>query len=139
MRVLAYDPFLAPSRAKAMQVEAVALDALLAQSDYITVHMPLTDDTRYLIDEAAFEKMQGHPRISTAPTGGIIKTALLAALKSGQVAAAGLDVYGQAAGQGEFRALPNVVRRISAHRPPRRRMPSASKSPSRLPMRWLAA
>src|SRR5258708_28998841 len=56
MRVLAYDPYLAPSRAKAMQIDSVALDELLAQSDYITVHMPLTDDTHYMINEAAFDK-----------------------------------------------------------------------------------
>ena len=112
MRVLAYDPYLAPSRAKAMQVEAATLDELLVQSDYITVHMPLTDDTRYMIDEAAFEKCKKGLRIFNCARGGIIKeTALLAALKSGQVAAAGLDVYEDEplAKESEFRALPNVV------------------------------
>jgi D-3-phosphoglycerate dehydrogenase / 2-oxoglutarate reductase len=112
MRVLAYDPYLSPSRAKAMQVEAVALDELLAQSDYITVHMPLTDETRYMIDEAAFGKCKKGLRIFNCARGGIIKeTALLAALKSGQVAAAGLDVYEDEplAKESEFRALPNVV------------------------------
>ncbi|HEU5079436.1 MAG TPA: phosphoglycerate dehydrogenase [Opitutaceae bacterium] len=112
MRVLAYDPYLAPSRAKAMQVEAVTLDELLAQSDYITVHMPLTDDTHYMIDEAAFEKAKKGLRIFNCARGGIIKeTALLAALKSGKVAAAGLDVYEDEplAKESEFRQLPNVV------------------------------
>jgi len=112
MRVLAYDPYLAPSRAKAMQVEAVTLDELLAQSDYITVHMPLTDDTKYMIDEAAFAKSKKGLRIFNCARGGIIKeTALLAALKSGQVAAAGLDVYEDEplAKESEFRKLPNVV------------------------------
>lgn len=112
MRVLAYDPYLAPSRAKAMQVEAVTLDELLAQSDYITVHMPLTEDTQYMIDEAAFEKAKKGLRIFNCARGGIIKeTALLAALKSGKVAAAGLDVYEDEplAKESEFRQLPNVV------------------------------
>jgi D-3-phosphoglycerate dehydrogenase len=112
MRVLAYDPYLAPSRAKAMQVEAATLDELLVQSDYITVHMPLTDDTRYMIDEAAFEKCKKGLRIFNCARGGIIKeAALLAALKSGKVAAAGLDVYEDEplAKESEFRALPNVV------------------------------
>lgn len=112
MRVLAYDPYLAPSRAKAMQVEAVTLDELLVQSDYITVHMPLTDDTQYMIDEAAFEKAKKGVRIFNCARGGIIKeTALLAALKSGKVAAAGLDVYEDEplAKESEFRQLPNVV------------------------------
>ena len=112
MRVLAYDPYLAPSRAKAMQVEGVTLDELLKQSDYITVHMPLTDDTKYMIDEAAFEKCKKGLRIFNCARGGIIKeTALLAALKSGKVAAAGLDVYEDEplAKDSEFRSLPNVV------------------------------
>jgi len=112
MRVLAYDPYLAPSRAKAMQVEAATLDELLVQSDYITVHMPLTDDARYMIDEAAFEKCKKGLRIFNCARGGIIKeAALLAALKSGKVAAAGLDVYEDEplAKESEFRALPNVV------------------------------
>jgi len=112
MRVLAYDPYLAPSRAKAMQVEAVALDELLAQSDFITVHMPLTDATQYLIDEAALAKCKKGVRLFNCARGGIIKeTALLAALKSGHVAGAGLDVYEDEplAKESEFRALPNVV------------------------------
>ncbi|MDE3084104.1 MAG: phosphoglycerate dehydrogenase [Verrucomicrobiota bacterium] len=112
MRVLAFDPYLAPSRAKAMQVEAVTLDELLTQSDYITVHMPLTEDTRYIINEAAFEKMKKGVRIFNCARGGIIKeTALLAALKSGKVAAAGLDVYEDEplAAEHELRKLPNVV------------------------------
>jgi D-3-phosphoglycerate dehydrogenase len=112
MRVLAYDPYLAPSRAKAMQVEGVPLDELLKQSDYITVHMPLTDDTHYMIDEAAFEKCKKGVRIFNCARGGIIKeSALTAALKNGKVAAAGLDVYEDEplAKDSEFRTLPNVV------------------------------
>jgi D-3-phosphoglycerate dehydrogenase len=112
MRILAYDPYLAPSRAQAMQVEGVSLDDLLAQADYITVHMPLTDDTKYMIDEAAFAKTKKGVRIFNCARGGIIKeAALLAALKSGQVAAAGLDVYEDEplAADSELRKLPNVV------------------------------
>ncbi len=112
MRVLAYDPYLAPSRAKAMGVEIATLEELLMQSDYITVHMPLTDDTKYMIDEAAFEKCKKGLRIFNCARGGIIKeAALLAALKSGKVAAAGLDVFEDEplAKDSEFRALPNVV------------------------------
>ena len=112
MRILAYDPYLAPSRAQAMQVEGVSLDDLLAQADYITVHMPLTDDTKYMIDEAAFAKTKKGVRIFNCARGGIIKeAALLAALKSGQVAAAGLDVYEDEplAADSELRQLPNVV------------------------------
>lgn len=112
MRVLAYDPYLAPSRAKAIQVEGVTLDELLAQSDYITVHMPLTDQTKYMIDEAAFAKTKKGLRIFNCARGGIIKeAALVAALKSGQVAAAGLDVFEEEplAKDSELRTLPNVT------------------------------
>jgi D-3-phosphoglycerate dehydrogenase len=112
MRVLAYDPYLAPSRAKAMQVEGVTLDEVLRQADYITVHMPLTEDTRYMIDEAAFARCKRGLRIFNCARGGIIKeAALIAALKSGQVAAAGLDVFEDEplAKESELRSLPNVV------------------------------
>jgi D-3-phosphoglycerate dehydrogenase / 2-oxoglutarate reductase len=112
MRVLAYDPYLAPSRAKAMGVEGATLDELLKQSDYITVHMPLTDDTKYMIDEAALEKCKKGVRLFNCARGGIIKeSALIAGLKSGKVAAAGLDVFEDEplAKDSEFRTLPNVV------------------------------
>jgi D-3-phosphoglycerate dehydrogenase len=112
MRVLAYDPYLAPSRAKAMQVEGVTLDELLKQADYITVHMPLTEDTHNMIDEAAFEKCKKGVRIFNCARGGIIKeTALVEALKSGKVAAAGLDVYEEEPLPADhpFRQIPNLV------------------------------
>jgi len=112
MRVLAFDPYLAPSRAKAMQIESVALDDLLAQSDYVTVHMPLTDDTRYMIDEAALAKCRRGVRMFNCARGGIIKeSALVEALKSGQVAAAGLDVFEDEplSAASELRTLPNVT------------------------------
>jgi D-3-phosphoglycerate dehydrogenase len=111
MRVVAYDPYLAPSRAKAMQVEAMTLDQLLAESDYITVHMPMTDSTRHLIDEAALAKCKPGVRLFNCARGGIIKeSALVAALKSGHVAAAGLDVFEEEplAADHELRKLPNV-------------------------------
>ncbi|MDD2762580.1 MAG: phosphoglycerate dehydrogenase [Opitutaceae bacterium] len=112
MRVLAYDPYLAPSRAKAMQVEQMDLDPLLRESDYITVHMPLTDQTRYMINAAALAKTKKGVRLFNCARGGIIEeAALIAALKSGQVAAAGLDVYeGEPlAADHELRRLPNVT------------------------------
>lgn len=112
MRVVAYDPYLAPSRAKAMQVEAVTLEQLLAESDYITVHMPLTDATHHLIDEAALAKCKKGVRLFNCARGGIIKeSALIAALKTGQVAAAGLDVFEDEplAADCELRRLPNVT------------------------------
>ena len=112
MRVVAFDPYLAPSRAKTMQIDSLSLDDLLAQSDYITVHMPLTDQTHYMIDEAAFAKCKKGVRIFNCARGGIIKeAALIEALKSGQVAAAGLDVFEEEplAADSELRKFPNVT------------------------------
>jgi D-3-phosphoglycerate dehydrogenase len=112
MRVVAFDPYLAPSRARGMQIDALTLDELLAQSDYITVHMPLTDDTRYMIGEAALAKCKRGVRIFNCARGGIIQeSALIGALKSGQVAAAGLDVYEDEplAADSELRRLPGVT------------------------------
>ncbi|MCX6952511.1 MAG: phosphoglycerate dehydrogenase [Verrucomicrobia bacterium] len=112
MHVLAYDPYLSASRAAAMQVEAVTLDALLKGSDYITVHMPLTDETNNMIDAAAIAKCKKGVRLFNCARGGIINEAdLIAALKSGHVAAAGLDVFVEEplAKDSELRTLPNVV------------------------------
>ena len=112
MKVLAYDPYLTPARAAAMQVEAVTLDALLAGSDYITVHMPLTDETNNMLDEAALAKCKKGVRIVNCARGGIVnEKALVAALKSGQVGAAGLDVYETEPlpKDSELRSAPNIV------------------------------
>ncbi|MDQ5978547.1 MAG: D-3-phosphoglycerate dehydrogenase / 2-oxoglutarate reductase, partial [Verrucomicrobiota bacterium] len=111
MTVVAYDPYLSPNRAKAMQIEAVSLDDLLKQADYITVHMPLTEQTQYMIDEAALAKCKKGVRLFNCARGGIIKeAALVAALKSGHVAAAGLDVFEEEplAADHELRKFPNV-------------------------------
>src|SRR5690606_15380210 len=112
MKVVAYDPYLAPSRAKAMNVEGVSLDELLVQADYITVHMPLTDDTKDMIDEAALANCnEVVRRINRARGGSSNEPALPPALKSGDVAAAGLDVFEDeaVAKDSEFRTRPNVV------------------------------
>ena len=95
MRVLAYDPYLTPARATAMQVELASdLDQLWPQVDFLTVHMPMTDETRGMVNAAAFAKMKKGVRVLNCARGGIInETDLLAALHSGQVSGAALDVY----------------------------------------------
>ncbi len=94
MKVLAYDPFLTEARAKTLGVEMVDLDTAFQRADYITVHMPLTEATKYMVDERAFDMMKKGVRVFNCARGGIIKeSALVAALESGKVAAAGLDVY----------------------------------------------
>ena len=94
MRVLVYDPYLSASRARTLQVELVEnLDDILPRADFITMHIPLLADTKNLINADAVAKMKKGVRIVCAARGGVIdEAALLDGLKSGKVAAAGLDV-----------------------------------------------
>ncbi|MFU8847216.1 MAG: phosphoglycerate dehydrogenase [Opitutales bacterium] len=94
MEVLAYDPYLTESRAKSLGVRLASLDEVIEQADYITVHMPLTADTKHMLNADAFARMKDGVRIFNCARGGIIEeAALIEALQSGKVAAAGLDVY----------------------------------------------
>jgi len=94
MKVIAFDPFLSEEKAKTLNIEPVDLDNLLANSDYITIHTPLTEETRHLIDDKAFQKMKKGVRIINAARGGIVdEEALAKYIKSGKVAGAALDVY----------------------------------------------
>jgi len=94
MHVLGYDPLIPADEIAKRGGDPVSLDKLLAESDFITLHLPLTADSKALLNAAAFEKMKPGVRIVCAARGGIIdEEALLAALNSGKVAAAGLDVF----------------------------------------------
>jgi D-3-phosphoglycerate dehydrogenase len=94
MKVIAYDPFLSPERAVDLGVEKVELDALLARADFISLHTPLTDQTRNLIDKTALAKCKPGIRIVNCARGGlIVEQDLKAALDSGHVAGAALDVF----------------------------------------------
>lgn len=94
MKVLVYDVIDIRERASELGYEQVSLDELLAQADFISLHMPLTPETKHLIDDAAFAKMKNGVRIADASRGGVIdQEALLRALESGKVTGAGLDVF----------------------------------------------
>ncbi|MEN8662379.1 MAG: phosphoglycerate dehydrogenase [Lentimonas sp.] len=94
MDVLGYDPYLTESRAKTLGVTQSTLDEVIENADYITVHMPLTADTKHMLDADAFGRMKDGVRVFNCARGGIIdEAALIEALNSGKVAAAGLDVY----------------------------------------------
>jgi D-3-phosphoglycerate dehydrogenase len=96
MQVLGYDPYLTHEAAQRLGVTSVELDELLARSDFITIHTPLTGDTRHLIGEAELARMKRGVRLINCARGGIIDEAALArALASGQVGGAGLDVFEQ--------------------------------------------
>src|SRR6266436_836567 len=94
MKVIAFDPFLSPERAKDIGVEKVDLDDLLKRADFITLHTPLTEKTKNIIDAAALAKMKKGVRIINCARGGLVdEQALVAALNSGQVAGAAFDVF----------------------------------------------
>jgi D-3-phosphoglycerate dehydrogenase len=94
MKVIAFDPFLSPERAVELGVEKVELEDVLKRSDYITLHTPLTEATRGIINAASIAKMKKGVRLINCARGGLIVEAdLEAALESGQVAGAALDVF----------------------------------------------
>ncbi|HSY17456.1 MAG TPA: phosphoglycerate dehydrogenase [Candidatus Acidoferrales bacterium] len=95
MRVLAYDPYLTEERAKAIGAEFAAdLDHVYREADFITVHMPVTNETKEMLNAAAFAKMKPGVRIVNCARGEIIsETDLIAALDSNKVAGAALDVF----------------------------------------------
>src|SRR6188474_553873 len=87
MKVIAYDPFLSPERAVALGVEKVELDELIRRADFVTLHTPLTDKTKNIIDAAALKKMKKGVRVVNCARGGLVdEAALHDALKSGHVA-----------------------------------------------------
>ena len=94
MKVIAFDPFLSPERAKDIGVEKVELDDLLKRADFITLHTPLTDKTKNILDAAALAKTKKGVRIINCARGGLVdEAALRAALDSGHVAGAAFDVF----------------------------------------------
>jgi len=95
MRVIAHDPFLPPDRMPD-DIIPVSLERCLAESDFVTVHVPLSDATHHLIDSHAIAQMKPGARLINCARGGIVdEQALVAALDSGHLAGAALDVYEQ--------------------------------------------
>jgi D-3-phosphoglycerate dehydrogenase / 2-oxoglutarate reductase len=110
---VAYDPYLSPSRARSLQVELFDdLDEVLVRADFLTLHLPITPDTKHLINTERLAKMKKGVRVVNCARGGLIdERALAEALKSGHVAAAALDVFEVEPPPAELplRSLPNVV------------------------------
>jgi D-3-phosphoglycerate dehydrogenase len=94
MRVAAYDPFLAPERARDLGIEKVDLETLLKSADFITLHVPMTEKTRGMIDAKALAMTKPGVRIINCARGGlVVEEDLRDALQSGHVAGAALDVF----------------------------------------------
>ena len=111
MKVVAYDPFLGHEKADKMGVEKVELDELLARADFITLHVPLTDQTRNILSRDNLGKTKKGVRIINCARGGLVdEEALADLLKSGHVAGAGFDVFAEEpATDNPLFGLPNVV------------------------------
>ncbi len=111
MKVIAYDPFLSNERAVDLGVEKVELPELFKRADFITLHTPLTEKTKNIIDEAAIAQMKKGVRIINCARGGlIVEEALAEAIKAGKVAGAGIDVFEtEPAENNVLFGLPNVV------------------------------
>jgi D-3-phosphoglycerate dehydrogenase len=111
MKILGYDVNCSTEEVQKRGAESVSLSELYAQSDFITFHLPLTPESKGMVNGQAFAQMKRGVRIVDAARGGIIdETALLAALESGQVAAAALDVYAtEPPGLTALVAHPNVL------------------------------
>jgi D-3-phosphoglycerate dehydrogenase len=113
MKVVGHDPFLAPDRAGQLGIESLAdIDQLLPRCDFITVHTPLTDETRDLIDARRIGLMRRGVGLINCARGGLInEAALIDGLRSGHVAGAALDVYVQEPPPADhpLLSLPNVV------------------------------
>jgi D-3-phosphoglycerate dehydrogenase len=111
MKVIAYDPFLGQEKADKMGVEKVELDELLARADFITLHVPLTDQTRNILSRENLEKTKKGVRIINCARGGLVDEAAVAdLLKSGHIAGAAFDVFEiEPATDSPLFGLPNVV------------------------------
>jgi len=111
MHVVAYDPFVSPERFRELGVERVEdEDGVYEAADFITLHLPLTDETRASIDAKAFARMRDGVRIVNAARGELVdEAALLEALRSGKVAGAALDVFSEEPYTGPLLELDNVV------------------------------
>ncbi len=111
MKVIAFDPFLSPERALDLGIEKVELDDLFKRADFITLHTPLTDKTRNIVDTQSIAKMKHGVRIINCARGGLVdERALRAALDAGKVAGAAFDVFTtEPATENPLFQHPNVV------------------------------
>ena len=94
MKIISYDPYLSVEKARDLGIEKVELNELFERSDFISLHTPMTDMTRGIINSEAFSKMKNNVRIINCARGGlIVEQDLKIAIESGKVAGAAIDVY----------------------------------------------
>lgn len=106
MQIVAYDPFIAAEQARDLEIELAPLDEVYARADFLTVHTPLTADTRGLIDREVLGKMKHGARLINCARGGLVdEDALYEALASGSIAGAALDVFSEEPPPSDHRLL----------------------------------
>ncbi len=110
MKVVAYDPFVSAERFRELGVESATFEEVLERSDFVTLHLPLTDETRHSIDAAALAHMRDGARLINAARGELVdEDALVAALESGKLGGAAIDVFSKEPYDGPLVRAPNVV------------------------------
>jgi D-3-phosphoglycerate dehydrogenase / 2-oxoglutarate reductase len=110
MHVVAYDPFVAADRFRDAGVESDTIEGVLARADFVTLHLPLNDETRGVIGAETLGRMKVGARLINAARGELVdETALLEALESGRLAGAALDVFPQEPYSGPLLGAPNLV------------------------------
>ena len=106
MQIVAYDPFIAPEQARDLEIELAPLDDVYARADFLTVHTPLTAETRGLIDREVLRKMKHGARLINCARGGLVdEDALYEALTDGSIAGAALDVFSEEPPPADHRLL----------------------------------
>src|SRR5215510_3823446 len=96
MKIVAHDPFLAAEQARELEIEPASLDEVFSRADFLTVHTPLTNETRGIVGREAFARMKAGARVINCARGGLIdEEALYEAITSGKIAGAALDVFEQ--------------------------------------------
>jgi D-3-phosphoglycerate dehydrogenase len=110
MKVVAYDPFVSAERFRELGVESATFDEVLERAEFLTLHLPLTDETRHSINAEAFGRMRDGARLINAARGELVdEDALVAALESGKLSGAAVDVFSKEPYDGPLLRAPNIV------------------------------
>src|SRR5882757_2066281 len=110
MKVIAYDPFVSAERFRELGVDSGTFDEVLERAEFLTLHLPLTDETRHSIDAAAIARMRDGARLINAARGELVdEAALVAALESGKLGGAAIDVFSKEPYDGPLLSAPNIV------------------------------
>jgi len=110
MHVLVYSPHCTPEKAKAMNAELKSMEEIFSMADFISLHVPLTNDTRHMINESLLRKMKPTSFLINVARGGVVdEEALYKLLKEGSIAGAAMDVYEQEPYKGKLSELDNII------------------------------